>query len=110
MNGDCVEYMKNLPDNAYDLAIVDPPYGDADGICSFVDNRGRLPFSKNSRFEKYMKPTTENGGGKNGTGLALASNVTSIRKGGTWFAKYNRTNHAWGGAFCEIRDTKDDYP
>ena len=27
MNGDCMEYMASLPDNAYDLAIVDPPYG-----------------------------------------------------------------------------------
>jgi site-specific DNA-methyltransferase (adenine-specific) len=24
---DCMEYMKSLPDNAFDLAIVDPPYG-----------------------------------------------------------------------------------
>lgn len=27
MNMDCMEYMAGLPDNAYDLAIVDPPYG-----------------------------------------------------------------------------------
>ena len=25
--GDCLEAMKEMPDNAYDLAIVDPPYG-----------------------------------------------------------------------------------
>lgn len=24
---DCMDFMKDLPDNAYDLAIVDPPYG-----------------------------------------------------------------------------------
>ena len=28
-NVDCMEYMKTLPDNAFDLAVVDPPYGDA---------------------------------------------------------------------------------
>lgn len=28
-NIDCMEYMKSLPDNAFDLAVVDPPYGDA---------------------------------------------------------------------------------
>ena len=27
-NVDCLEYMKTLPDNAFDLAVVDPPYGD----------------------------------------------------------------------------------
>ena len=26
-NVDCMEYMKTLPDNAFDLAVVDPPYG-----------------------------------------------------------------------------------
>jgi site-specific DNA-methyltransferase (adenine-specific) len=26
-NCDCVEFMKDIPDNFYDLAIVDPPYG-----------------------------------------------------------------------------------
>lgn len=26
-NMDCMEYMKTLPDKAFDLAIVDPPYG-----------------------------------------------------------------------------------
>ena len=25
--GDCMEAMKQMPDKAYDLAIVDPPYG-----------------------------------------------------------------------------------
>jgi len=27
LNIDCMEYMKDLSDNAFDLAIVDPPYG-----------------------------------------------------------------------------------
>ena len=27
LQGDCMEYMRGLPDNAFDLAIVDPPYG-----------------------------------------------------------------------------------
>lgn len=28
-NCDCMEYMKTLPDKYFDLAVVDPPYGDA---------------------------------------------------------------------------------
>lgn len=27
VNGDCMEVMRELPDNAFDLAICDPPYG-----------------------------------------------------------------------------------
>lgn len=30
-NIDCMEYMRTLPDKAFDLAIVDPPYGDGNG-------------------------------------------------------------------------------
>ena len=26
-NCDCMDYMRDLPDKAFDLAIVDPPYG-----------------------------------------------------------------------------------
>jgi site-specific DNA-methyltransferase (adenine-specific) len=27
IHGDCMDYMRSLPDNAFELAIVDPPYG-----------------------------------------------------------------------------------
>lgn len=28
LNMDCMEYMRSLPDASFDLAVVDPPYGD----------------------------------------------------------------------------------
>lgn len=28
---DCMEYMRSLPDKYFELAVVDPPYGDAGG-------------------------------------------------------------------------------
>ena len=27
INGDCMEYMKTMPDKCVELALVDPPYG-----------------------------------------------------------------------------------
>lgn len=30
-NEDCLPRMKEYPDNFFDLAVVDPPYGDAGG-------------------------------------------------------------------------------
>jgi len=33
-NMDCMEYMKSLSDNAFDLAIVDPPYGIHDKLLT----------------------------------------------------------------------------
>lgn len=37
-NTDCMEYMKTLPDKAFELAIVDPPYG----IGNFVQTSGNV--------------------------------------------------------------------
>lgn len=41
-NGDCVAYMRSIPDNFFDLVIADPPYG-------LDDNKQRF----GGRFEKY---------------------------------------------------------
>lgn len=29
---DCMDALRNMPDNAFDLAVVDPPYGDGNTI------------------------------------------------------------------------------
>lgn len=46
-NMDCIEYMRGLPDKAFDLAIVDPPYGLA--RLSVVENR-----DPNSKYRRSM--------------------------------------------------------
>ena len=43
-NCDCMEFMKDIPDNYYDLAIVDPPYG----IERF--QKGSLRFDKKGKY------------------------------------------------------------
>ena len=44
-NVDCMIYMRTLPDNAFDLAVVDPPYGDGGGSEEWERFGGR--------FERY---------------------------------------------------------
>ena len=44
-NIDCMEYMKDQPDNAFDLAIVDPPYGIGEN-GSTNKSRGKLAIAK----------------------------------------------------------------
>jgi site-specific DNA-methyltransferase (adenine-specific) len=34
INGDCMDYMRGLPDKCFDLAIVDPPYGLGDKLTN----------------------------------------------------------------------------
>ena len=44
-NMDCMEYMRTLPDKAFDLAIVDPPYG-----ININHNMGRRHGDKKSNY------------------------------------------------------------
>jgi len=54
-NIDCMEFMKDKPDNYYDLAIVDPPYG--------IGMGGTLNVNSNVKFKNKKwdteKPTKE---------------------------------------------------
>jgi site-specific DNA-methyltransferase (adenine-specific) len=45
MHMDCMEYMSTLPDNAFDLAIVDPPYGIGES-GERNKSRGKLAVAK----------------------------------------------------------------
>lgn len=69
-NMDCMDAMKQFPDKFFDLAIVDPPYGDgnsqigggyASGDCS-TDTRRWNRFGQ--RFERYMQQNRGNLGGE----------------------------------------------
>lgn len=42
-NMDCMEYMRTLPDKAFDLAVVDPPYGSASQTVHVERERERAP-------------------------------------------------------------------
>jgi site-specific DNA-methyltransferase (adenine-specific) len=48
LNMDCMDYMKGLEDNAFDLAIVDPPYGINVNI-----SMGRRKGNKKSDYKKF---------------------------------------------------------
>lgn len=51
-NMDCMDGMKEFPDKYFDLAIVDPPYGDAS------QNRGGYWNRFGERFERYRTTRT----------------------------------------------------
>lgn len=57
-NVDCMEYMRTLPDKAFDLAVVDPPYGiGMDGQKSCVcknPKHNRKEHEKKSGTVKYL--------------------------------------------------------
>ncbi len=61
-NKDCLEAMKDMEDNAFDLAIVDPPYGIGAGSKGFINrntaNKNAEKFYRENDWDK-IRPTKE---------------------------------------------------
>lgn len=97
-NRDCVEAMREFPDNFFDLAIVDPPYGD--GSQTVNVERERVDRSITASAGVSTSTSVPRGGwhGKQKYHLGtytiserIAENRTEhgvMRTGGQWAAKY----------------------
>lgn len=56
-NIDCLEYMRTLPDNAFDLCIADPPYGDGSGVdMNGLSERERERRSRHGQGRNVRQP------------------------------------------------------
>lgn len=62
INADCMEYLPKYPDNYFDLAITDPPYGwggvSSDARDAYHSEHGRF----GQRFDRYFE--IDAGGGQ----------------------------------------------
>lgn len=73
VNGDCMDVMRELPDNAFDLAICDPPYGiGIDGqkqcICKNPKHNRKQHAQKDwDKFPPPQKRISENWNGSHET-------------------------------------------
>lgn len=54
INADCMEYLKEFPDNYFDLAIVDPPYGGGTSADAEDTFNGAIVGRFGGNFEKYF--------------------------------------------------------
>ena len=70
VNGDCMEVMRNLPDNAFDLAICDPPYGIG------VDGQKKC-ICKNPKHNR--KAHEQKGWDKNTPPVSISGNLKECR-------------------------------
>lgn len=66
IHGDCMDYLHSLPDNAFNLAVCDPPFGNALTEGEHRNQRGR--------FSRYN---------------------SVYRTGGTWASKYGTNIKEW---------------
>ena len=53
---DCMDYMRSLPDNAFELAIVDPPYSwnSGNAFTSRLKHYGSLEFNDHRPTPEYF--------------------------------------------------------
>lgn len=82
LNCDCMEYMRSLPDKAFDLAVVDPPYG---GGCSQSVKAER---ERETGSTAELLTTKANPG--RGSAASSTATISAARTGGTWAAKYRQ--------------------
>lgn len=69
-NRDCVEAMKEFPDGFFDLAVVDPPYGD--GLHA-ENGGGKGWFTKYNQAVNSQSVHVERESGRRGTASDSAS-------------------------------------
>ena len=91
---DCMEYMKTLPDNAFDLAVVDPPYGAGlaeSGGCKgwFTKYRQDGDRSQSLNVERERERERERGGTIIGSATPAADSTgTKWNRFGQRFDRY----------------------
>lgn len=59
VNADCMEVMRELPDNAFDLAICDPPYGigvDGQKQCICKNPKHNRKAHEQKDWDKFPPP------------------------------------------------------
>ena len=79
-----MEAMKEFPDKFFDLAVVDPPYGDG---CSQIGNvereRERESYNRfGQRFDRYKPSTEADGTERTRTTSGGKTHLTSGRRKG----------------------------
>ena len=84
IHGDCMEYLRSLPDNAFDLAVVDPPYGDG--------NFQTPPSQKSNeaRWGGVVQPLQETDGTDSERGSTVTREPSQLRALTGRFQRYSR--------------------
>ena len=99
-NMDCMEGMKQFPDKYFDLAVVDPPYGKANGEFKA---KGETRFG--GRFDKYVERTGGTWAAKYGTKIVNWDTAPSQE----YFDELNRVSKnqiIWGGNYFPLPATR----
>ena len=118
---DCMEYMKTLPDNAFDLAVVDPPYGDGcsqgvqvererpGGIGSDNGSTGTRRVMRGGGWhgkDKYHLGEQEDNGQISTAKKIIAWDVAPKEEYFTELFRISRNQIIWGGNYFDLPPTR----
>lgn len=84
-NMDCMEYMEDLPDNAFELAVVDPPYG--------IGENPSKAKTRNRPSKKYKNPKPKSYEGSDW------DNVRPTQKYFDLLFRVSKNQVIWGGNY-----------
>ena len=82
--GDCMDYLREMPDKSVDLVLPDPPYGDA-GIVF----KGGIDGRFGGQLKKYRVHRVDH------SDCRKYDIARSIRTGGSWSIKYKNKIAKW---------------
>lgn len=87
-NMDCMEGMKQFPDNYFELAIVDPPYGDGGGGSA---ERRDSEDDSTGTAGRFPRQNLRRGGHDGRTTSRVDCEKAKVsRTGGKWAAKFGK--------------------
>lgn len=102
-NRDCMDAMRTFPDKFFDLAIVDPPYGDASTHTHREQRFG-------GRFGKYKRPpecwTDRRNVGGEVRKKIVAWDVAPPKEYFTELFRISRNQIIWGGNYFDLPPTR----
>ena len=109
LNTDCMEYMRDLEDNAFDLAIVDPPYRDSNDPTRTMRLAGSMDTIV-GRLEELEKAVDD---AKAAARAAWDAYANALNNGVTvaWAAydAYNTAYYAYWKARRELKAYKKEH-
>ena len=94
-NGDCLPFMRSLPDKAFDLIITDPPYGINADIAQ-NKNAGNKGGTRGGYYKKYHETSWDNSiPSKEVFAEMFRVSKNQIIFGGNYFTEYLPPSRCW---------------
>lgn len=106
-NMDCLEAMKKMPDNAFDLLIADPPYGGGANPDAEATFNGATIGRFGGRFDKYIKAEHDGRGWVKKYGYNIKHwDVAPTQEYFDEMFRVSKNQIIWGGNYFSLPPTR----